>query len=61
MHSVQRWSTVGVAILATLSTAVPTTYRTYDGIDPNDFIHVDGLRLKDSSGRLHYLTGLNYW
>ncbi|KAF2275754.1 glycoside hydrolase [Westerdykella ornata] len=29
-------------------------------IDPSDFIHVDGLRLKDSSG-LHYITGLNYW
>lgn len=30
------------------------------GIDPKDFIYVDGLRLKDSRG-LYYLTGLNYW
>ncbi|CAI6335021.1 unnamed protein product [Periconia digitata] len=29
-------------------------------IDENDFVYVDGLRLKDANG-LHYLTGLNYW
>jgi mannan endo-1,4-beta-mannosidase len=31
-----------------------------DAIQPNDFVYVDGLRLKDSKG-LHYITGLNYW
>ncbi|KAF2639978.1 glycoside hydrolase [Massarina eburnea CBS 473.64] len=30
------------------------------GIDPQDFVRVDGLRLKDAKG-LHYITGLNYW
>lgn len=29
-------------------------------IRSNDFVYVDGLRLRDSKG-LHYLTGLNYW
>lgn len=29
-------------------------------VKPDDFIHVDGLRLKDSKG-IHYLTGMNYW
>jgi mannan endo-1,4-beta-mannosidase len=31
------------------------------GIDPGDFVAVDGLRFKDSKGGTHYLTGLNYW
>lgn len=30
------------------------------GVDANDFVYVDGLRLRDGAG-LHYLTGLNYW
>lgn len=27
----------------------------------NDYIHVDKLRLRDSSNRTYYLTGMNYW
>jgi mannan endo-1,4-beta-mannosidase len=30
-------------------------------VQSDDFIRVDGLRLRDSHGRQHYLTGMNYW
>ncbi|KAF2115936.1 glycoside hydrolase superfamily [Lophiotrema nucula] len=32
----------------------------YNPIANDDFVYVDGLRLKDKTG-LHYITGLNYW
>jgi mannan endo-1,4-beta-mannosidase len=35
-------------------------HENHQGIRLDDFVYVDGLRLKDSKG-LHYLTGLNYW
>ncbi|KAJ1028697.1 hypothetical protein NDA16_001863 [Ustilago loliicola] len=30
-------------------------------IASNDFIRVDNMQLKDSKGKPHYLTGINYW
>lgn len=30
-------------------------------VDANDFVKVDGLRLKDSKDQSVYLTGINYW
>ncbi|KAF2793123.1 glycoside hydrolase family 5 protein [Melanomma pulvis-pyrius CBS 109.77] len=56
-------ATTKLLVLALSSIALGTSIHTghkNHAIDPNDFIHVDGLRLKDSKG-LHYLTGLNYW
>ncbi|EPQ28939.1 uncharacterized protein PFL1_03739 [Pseudozyma flocculosa PF-1] len=32
-----------------------------NAVRANDFIRVDGMRLKDSHGEPHYLTGMNYW
>ncbi|KAF1963240.1 glycoside hydrolase [Byssothecium circinans] len=49
-----------VVVSAILSIGVVIAKEERAGIDPEDFIHVDGLRLKDAKG-LHYLTGLNYW
>jgi mannan endo-1,4-beta-mannosidase len=57
-------ATTKLLLLALSSLALTTSVRPHghkgNQIDPNDFIHVDGLRLKDSKG-LHYLTGINYW
>ncbi|KAF2260883.1 glycoside hydrolase [Lojkania enalia] len=44
----------------TFGSAIPSGGKKHHGIEPDDFVYVDGLRLKDSNG-LHYLTGLNYW
>ena len=56
-------ATTKLLLLALASTALGTKghkgHRNH-AIDPQDFIKVDGLKLKDSKG-LHYLTGLNYW
>jgi mannan endo-1,4-beta-mannosidase len=40
-----------------LSSEVPRGDREYHGISKDDFIKVDGLKLYDSKGALHYLTG----
>jgi hypothetical protein len=40
-----------------LSTAVPTHDKKGHGIEKDDFVHVKGLRLYDSTG-LHYITGI---
>jgi mannan endo-1,4-beta-mannosidase len=40
-----------------LGLAVPRGGRQHHGISKDDFIRVDGLRLYDSKGALHYLTG----
>ncbi|CBQ71814.1 related to Endo-1,4-beta-mannosidase [Sporisorium reilianum SRZ2] len=42
-----------------VASASPLTHRA--PIAAHDFIHVDKLRLRDSSNNLHYLTGINYW
>lgn len=45
-----------------LGTAVSLGHRQHQGISKDDFIKVDGLRLYDSKGALHYLTGkLHTW
>ena len=41
----------------TLGSVVPTGGKQNHGIGKDDFIKVDGLRLYDSKGALHYLTG----
>lgn len=33
----------------------------HHAIASNDFIHIDRMRLKDSHGKVQYLTGMNYW
>ncbi|KAF2836993.1 glycoside hydrolase family 5 protein [Patellaria atrata CBS 101060] len=40
-------------------TALPSRGK-HHGKEINEFVYVDGLRLRTSQG-LHYLTGLNYW
>ncbi|KAF2853657.1 glycoside hydrolase family 5 protein [Plenodomus tracheiphilus IPT5] len=40
--------------------ALPGGGRHGHPIVEGDFVHVDGLRLYDSTG-LHYITGINYW
>ncbi|TKY86755.1 hypothetical protein EX895_004395 [Sporisorium graminicola] len=52
-----------LAVLALLSNVAceDTLSRRASPIAANDFIHVDKLRLRDSSNKLHYLTGINYW
>ena len=40
-----------------LGSAVPTKGKHHHAIGNDDFIKVDGLRLYDSKGALHYLTG----
>ena len=40
-----------------LGTAVPTKGRHHHAIGKDDYIKVDGLRLYDSKGAPHYLTG----
>lgn len=40
-----------------LGSVVPRGGRKHRGISKNDFIKVNGLRLYDSKGALHYLTG----
>lgn len=40
-----------------LGSAISRGHRQHHGIDEDDFIKVDGLRLYDSKGALHYLTG----
>jgi mannan endo-1,4-beta-mannosidase len=40
-----------------LGSAVPRGDKKQYGISRDDFIKVDGLRLYDSKGALHYLTG----
>ncbi|KAJ4408481.1 hypothetical protein N0V91_003132 [Didymella pomorum] len=44
-----------------LGSAVPRGGRQHYGIGKDNFIKVEGLRLYDSKGSLHYLTGMNYW
>ena len=45
-------------LLATLAMgSVVPRGRKHHGIGKDDFIKVDGLRLYDSKGALHYLTG----
>lgn len=44
-----------------LGGAVSTRGGKHHAIDPEDFIRVDKLRLRDSKDGLHYLTGMNYW
>lgn len=41
-----------------LSSAVLREDRDHWGISDGDFIKVDGLRLYDSKGVIHYLTGI---
>lgn len=65
---------VSICVLAALCLAVPAWvphhYRRdqthHQRLCPSpvavdDFIHVDGVRLRDSHQALHYLTGINYW
>ena len=47
---------LGSAVAATaLSTPRSPSKKKHQAIDPTDFVHVDGLRLKDTKG-LHYIT-----
>lgn len=43
-----------------LGSAVPRGDKKHHGIGKDDFIKVDGLRLYDSKGALHYLTGKSH-
>lgn len=43
-----------------LASVTPRGDRKHHGISKDDFIKVDGLRLYDSKGALHYLTGSSY-
>src|SRR4051812_5170847 len=50
-----------IPLLATIASSTPlNTRKPSEAIRHDDFIYVDGVRLRDSKG-LHYLTGLNYW
>lgn len=64
MKFLQSAATVATALFA-LARASSHVERSaspaHRGVARHDFIHVDGMRLKDSSGSLHYLTGINYW
>lgn len=40
-----------------LGSVTPREDRKHHGISKNNFIKVNGLRLYDSKGALHYLTG----
>lgn len=49
-------SVLGFAVAAAaLSVPRNASKRKPNAIDPNDFVYVDGLRLKDATG-LHYVT-----
>ena len=43
-----------------LGSAGPTKGTHHQAIGENDFIKVNGLRLYDSEGSLHYLTGVAF-
>ncbi|GAC96376.1 mannan endo-1,4-beta-mannosidase [Pseudozyma hubeiensis SY62] len=60
---------MALSLVATTARAGPASIR-YDStllprvaspVAADDFIHVDKLRLRDSSKRNYYLTGFNYW
>ena len=52
--SIALLGSVGTASALSIS-ARPVEKRQSEAVDPNDFVYVDGLRLKDAKG-LHYIT-----
>ncbi len=61
-------SGIAVLLAAAPATAAPSgsndallPRRTSNHVAAHDFIHVDKLRLRDSSNKEYYLTGINYW
>lgn len=58
-------SPLSLSILAAVPAvlALPGAPTPYKGkaVASDDFIKVDGLRLRDGAGDVHYITGLNYY